>query len=56
MAKEIKIKLEEIPENGCLIKDNYVICKDANGNIRVSKVEGTIPPSEIEKWLSFAEK
>lgn len=31
-------KISEIPDDGCVIKDNYVICKE-NGEIKVSRVK-----------------
>lgn len=47
--KQVKFKLDEIPVNGCLIKEDYFICKDENGSVRVGKVEGPLKTSEIKK-------
>ncbi len=43
--KQVKFKLDEIPVNGCLIKEDYFICKGENGDIRVGKVEGPLKTS-----------
>lgn len=40
--KVITFKLSEIPKEGCLIKDDYVICRE-KGEIKVSRV---IEPTE----------
>ena len=50
--KEVKFNLDEIPINGCLIKEDYVVCKSENGDISVAKVEGPIKGKDVEKWVS----
>lgn len=49
--KEVKFKLDEIPANGCLIKEDYVVCKRENGDISIAKVEEPIKKEDIEKWV-----
>lgn len=36
--KEVKFSIDEVPINGCIIRDDYYICKDKKGDIKVGKV------------------
>ena len=49
--KQVIFKLDEVPANACLIKEDYFICKDENGSIRVGKVEGPLKSSGIKKSI-----
>ena len=47
-SKEVKFLLDEIPINGCIIKEDYFICKDEKGNIKVGKVSTPLSPAELK--------
>ncbi|MHA1755215.1 MAG: hypothetical protein ACTSVV_00495 [Promethearchaeota archaeon] len=53
--KEVKFSLDEIPVNGCIIRDDYYICKNKKGDIKVGKVI-ELSPGEQKTFSEISSK
>ncbi len=50
----VKFQLDDVPDKGCLIVEDYIVCKDEKGDIRIGKVDESLKVTGMDEKVAIS--